>query len=127
MSIFRRSMIAAGLALGAFPMGSTAASTTTYSYDVFGQLVGVSSTAGRTAAYAYDMAGNRTNMTASGAYALNQAAPNLAAKTSDDDKIEPTEATQSPLHAEGENPGWRPGLVGKNALPLEMIGINALR
>jgi YD repeat-containing protein len=66
-------MIAAGLTLAAlaFPMAATAASTITYTYDVFGQLVSVSSTAGRVATYTYDAAGNRTNLSATGTTALN--------------------------------------------------------
>jgi YD repeat-containing protein len=129
MSVFRRNLIAASVVLTslALPLSATAASTTTYTYDAFGQLVALTSTAGRSVAYTYDAAGNRTNMTASGAHALNQATPNLAAKTPGGDKIEPAQATQASLYAEDESPGWRPGLVGKNALPLEMMGISALR
>jgi YD repeat-containing protein len=73
MSTIRQSMIAAGLTVAAlsFPMAATAASTITYTYDVFGQLVSASSTAGRVATYTYDAAGNRTNLSATGATALN--------------------------------------------------------
>lgn len=53
------------------PAAALAASTVSYTYDVFGQLVAVSSTAGRTASYGYDAAGNRTNITATGTTALN--------------------------------------------------------
>jgi YD repeat-containing protein len=55
----------------AAPSGVMAASTTTYTYDVFGQLTVASSSAGRTATYTYDVAGNRTNITASGAIAIS--------------------------------------------------------
>jgi YD repeat-containing protein len=55
----------------AAPGVALAASTITYTYDVFGQLTAVSSTAGRSASYTYDLAGNRTNMTATGTTALN--------------------------------------------------------
>jgi YD repeat-containing protein len=81
MSIFRQSTIAAGLTLVvlSFPMAATAASMITYTYDVFGQLVGVSSTAGRTVAYTYDAAANRTNLSATGAIALIAAPPQSGA------------------------------------------------
>lgn len=68
-----RNMALASLAIAALnaPAAALAASTVSYTYDVFGQLVAVSSTAGRTASYGYDAAGNRTNMTATGTTALN--------------------------------------------------------
>lgn len=55
----------------AAPNFALAASTISYTYDVFGQLTAVSSTAGRSVAYTYDAAGNRTNMAATGTTALN--------------------------------------------------------
>lgn len=74
---------AAILALSA-PAAALAASTVTYTYDVFGQLVAVSSTAGRSVSYVYDAAGNRTNMTATGTTALNTPASDpMATKTPD--------------------------------------------
>lgn len=76
MSAFRRNLIAASLALGStLPLRAMAASTITYTYDAFGQLIAVSSTAGRTVSYSYDAAGNRTNMTATGTTAKNETVP----------------------------------------------------
>jgi YD repeat-containing protein len=64
-------VIVAGIAALSAPAAALAASTVTYTYDVFGQLVAVNSTAGRYVSYTYDAAGNRTNMTATGTTALN--------------------------------------------------------
>lgn len=57
------------------PYGAFAASTITYTYDVFGQLVATNSTAGRVVGYTYDAAGNRTNISATGTVSLNRTAP----------------------------------------------------
>ena len=65
-------------AVSGAPAAALAASTITYTYDVFGQLVTANSTAGRSVTYTYDAAGNRTNMAASGAIALNAPAPQAA-------------------------------------------------
>lgn len=77
MFVFHRNVLIVGLLLAssAFPLSAMAASTITYTYDAFGQLIAVSSTAGRTVSYSYDAAGNRTNMTATGTTAKNETVP----------------------------------------------------
>lgn len=102
MFLVRKSMIA-GLTLAAFslPMAATAASTSTYTYDVFGQLVSVSSTAGRTATYTYDAAANRTNMSATGAIALN--APTAETQTASMGEDAPGGAPTSQAYANNQN------------------------
>lgn len=75
----RKIIFVCGLALAASsgPVQVLAASSITYTYDVFGQLTAVSSTAGRSVTYTYDVAGNRTNMAATGTTASNAAPPNV--------------------------------------------------
>lgn len=78
-------LVAAGLmsiAVGA-PASAMAASTITYTYDVFGELVTANSTAGRAVTYTYDAAGNRTNMSATGTIALNAPASEISVRPVD--------------------------------------------
>lgn len=85
-------LIGVGL-VAAAPGAAFAASTTTYTYDVFGQLTAVSSTAGRSVSYAYDPAGNRTNVTATGTIALN--APSRATPAQEGQETTLAQAVQS--------------------------------
>lgn len=78
-------LVAVGLVsivIGA-PVTAMAASTITYTYDVFGQLITANSTAGRAVTYTYDAAGNRTNMSATGTIALNAPASETAVRSVD--------------------------------------------
>lgn len=103
MITYSQGVFSAGLTLAvlSFPLAATAASTTTYTYDVFGQLVGVSSTAGRTVTYAYDAAGNRANMSATGAVALN--APTAETQTASVGEDAPVSALTSQTYANNQN------------------------
>lgn len=75
----------------ALPGSALAASTVTYSYDVFGQLVSLSSSSGPTATYSYDAAGNRTQLTSTGSVALNKANPGVSLATAEKT---PSQSTQ---------------------------------
>lgn len=103
MYMFRQSMIIAGLTLATLssPVNAMAASTITYAYDVFGQLVSVSSTAGRTATYTYDAAGNRTNLSATGTIALN--APTTKAQTASAGEDTPASRPAPQAYANNQN------------------------
>ncbi len=90
------------LVASAIAAQADAASTITYTYDVFGQLVAVSSTAGRSVSYSYDAAGNRTNMSATGTTALKTPDTHLAQVVANQTIARPNQArTFASIEGEG--------------------------